>query len=481
MCLIDNINVRDEQADNLSVRLNAPSRLHLSDKGTVTAYVKNIGSDAANDVTVRLLASGRQVGSKKISVASHEEKTVTFGYVPLASDPETTSLEAVVDFPSDADVSDNSAKKDVRIFTTDYPTVDDLAGEQAEENVTLNWSAPSDEYTTTEDFEFYDPFTVTTTGNLGPWKTIDGDGEKTYGFDMNYAGEYDPQSFVVLNPDELGVNYDLNPGFRPFSGSQYLLCMSAYHKDDTGYGDDPLDAVKHSAQKFSNSINDDWLISPELSGKAQTIKYQFGNLFGTAMNHIEVLYSTTTQDTAAFRSVQVDSVQTQGWTEMTAQLPEGAKYFALHFTPIDKSAVSVDDIVYSPKSLTIQGYNIYRDGELIDSVGADETTYTDVLPDNGDYTYTVSVVYGTGESGLSNSVNIVVTLINAQTIGGRLQAVGGERNITITNAEGKLVEVYSVSGAQVYSGAGRQQLNVPVKRGQYIVRIGGKTFNLVVK
>ena len=74
-----------------------------------------------------------------------------------------------------------------------------------------------------------------------------------------------------------------------------------------------------------------------------------------------------------------------------------------------------------------------------------------------------------------------MTLINAQTIGGRLQAVGGERNITITNAEGKLVEVYSVSGAQVYSGAGRQQLNVPVKRGQYIVRIGGKTFNLVVK
>lgn len=481
MCLIDNINVRDEQADNLSVRLNAPSRLHLSDKGTVTAYVKNIGSDAANDVTVRLLASGRQVGSKKISVASHEEKTVTFDYVPLASDPETTSLEAVVDFPSDADVSDNSVKKDVRIFTTDYPTVDDLAGEQAEENVTLNWSAPSDEYTTTEDFEFYDPFTVTTTGSLGPWKTIDGDGEKTYGFDMGYAGEYDPQSFVVLNPDELGVNYDLNPGFRPFSGSQYLLCMSAYHKDDTGYGDDPLDAVKHSAQKFSNSINDDWLISPELSGKAQTIKYQFGNLFGTAMNHIEVLYSTTTQDTAAFQSVQVDSVQTQGWTEMTAQLPEGAKYFALHFTPIDKSAVSVDDIVYSPKSLTIQGYNIYRDGELIDSVGADETTYTDVLPDDGDHTYTVSVVYGTGESGLSNSVNIVVTLINAQTIGGRLQAVGGERNITITNAEGKLVEVYSVSGAQVYSGAGRQQLNVPVKRGQYIVRIGGKTFNLVVK
>ena len=443
----------------------------------MTAHVENVGSDKAENFTVRLLVSGRQVDNLKGTLDSHSEKDYSFVFQPIATDPQDANLEVTVDYPSDAYVDDNTAKEAISIFANDYPTVNSLAGEQRDKNVVLNWQAPDSAYTTTEDFEFYEPLTICHTGYLGPWQTIDGDGLATYGLNIGYAGAYDPQSFIVYNPDVLGIDLSLNPSFEPYSGKQYLLSFSSY--ENTGGGDDPWYASR-KAKKIAGTVDDTWLISPQLSGKAQTVTYHLGNLF-KLNSTVEALYSTTTADTAAFKSVQIDSTSEQGWHEISFQLPEGAKFFALHVTPSDKALAALDDITYQPKSLQVVGYNIYRDGELIDSVSAADTTYTDVLPDDGEHAYQVAAVYDMGESELGNKVEILVTLINARAAAGQARAYGQDRSIKVLNAGGKHVDIYTVSGAKVFSGEASDQLSVPVKPGQYIVSISGHAFNLLVK
>jgi len=59
--------------------------------------------------------------------------------------------------------------------------------------------------------------------------------------------------------------------------------------------------------------------------------------------------------------------------------------------------------------LPIKGYNIYRNDELITNPLIAEPTYTDIVPQNGNYKYEVTAVYGTSlESELSESISLVI-------------------------------------------------------------------------
>jgi gingipain R len=63
--------------------------------------------------------------------------------------------------------------------------------------------------------------------------------------------------------------------------------------------------------------------------------------------------------------------------------------------------------------ITLVGYNVYRDGDPILSkyINPDTRTYTDIVPQNGEYTYYVTALYGDGgtmESGPSNSVTVTI-------------------------------------------------------------------------
>ncbi|MDR0206123.1 MAG: C25 family cysteine peptidase [Bacteroidales bacterium] len=47
------------------------------------------------------------------------------------------------------------------------------------------------------------------------------------------------------------------------------------------------------------------------------------------------------------------------------------------------------------KGLTLKGYNMFRDDEKINEKLVEETTFTDIVPANGEYKYEVTAVYGT--------------------------------------------------------------------------------------
>ena len=97
-----------------------------------------------------------------------------------------------------------------------------------------------------------------------------------------------------------------------------------------------------------------------------------------------------------------------GWKQHAFSLPEGARYFAIRYVGEDAMALLLDDIVYIPKSSTLDGidilgYNVYRDGELLTPYYITEPTFTDTDV-TGEHTWHVTVVYSKGESNLSNGV-----------------------------------------------------------------------------
>ena len=63
------------------------------------------------------------------------------------------------------------------------------------------------------------------------------------------------------------------------------------------------------------------------------------------------------------------------------------------------------------ETLTLSGYNVYRDSELISPEPVRETrSYTDIVPQNGTYTYVVTALYGNGalESVPSNPATVTI-------------------------------------------------------------------------
>jgi len=81
-------------------------------------------------------------------------------------------------------------------------------------------------------------------------------------------------------------------------------------------------------------------------------------------------------------------------------------------------------------------YNIYRNGSLIDSISASNTSYTDYLAPSGTNSYYVTAVNSAGESGPSNTISVTYVAINS----------GG-------SAQGTYVADTDVSGGSTYSSS----------------------------
>lgn len=151
---------------------------------------------------------------------------------------------------------------------------------------------------------------------------------------------------------------------------------------------------------------DDWLISPMLSGEAQTILFwaNNGQPDMTKIRYpqtIEVLYSDKTADHADFKKLSTFTQSGGKWNSFTAELPDGANYFAIRCTTKEADAfcMLLDDVYYYAGYGKLKGYNVYRNDELIATLPADATSTTVTFDPNAEATrYSVSAVYAGGES-----------------------------------------------------------------------------------
>ncbi|MBO7291962.1 MAG: choice-of-anchor J domain-containing protein, partial [Bacteroidaceae bacterium] len=185
---------------------------------------------------------------------------------------------------------------------------------------------------------------------------------------------------ALESPDEI------DRAAMPHSGDQYLMSFNPA----------PIDDVITDAN--------DWLISPELPGIAQTITFyakalttQWGN------ETFEIFYSTTGKAMEDFIKIGATREGTDEWNMFSAELPEGAKYFAIRVTSSNRFAFMLDDISYYSGNAEILGYNIYRDGKLVKTVAPDVVECQDYPEEPGTYSWNVTVQYVAGESNPSNT------------------------------------------------------------------------------
>ena len=161
------------------------------------------------------------------------------------------------------------------------------------------------------------------TGAFGQWKLYDSTGARVWEasrIDWNNEGE--PQAWM------------------PFNGN--TVQQATAHS-----GNKYMESICPDADQY-NGPADSWLISPELSGNAQTITF-YERIFSTTWSPetYEVLYSTTDNNPSSFTVAQSFSSDKTSWTLRSVALPAGAKYFAIrHTSSNDKYGIMVDDVTY---------------------------------------------------------------------------------------------------------------------------------------
>ncbi|MBJ2160792.1 MAG: choice-of-anchor J domain-containing protein [Muribaculaceae bacterium] len=208
----------------------------------------------------------------------------------------------------------------------------------------------------------------------------------------------------------------------------------------------------------------------------------------------EVLYSSTGRAIEDFAKVEVenypaDNAVPEVWTEFKAQLPAGAKYFAIRHTSNDTYALFIDDIAFSaapvlPADLALQGFNIYHNGEKASEATAEKSSALCEVKDNGSHEFRVSAVYNHGESRASEPVVVDVKGVNAiaeisEADGVTVTAENG--TIIVTGAEARSVAIAGIDGRIRYNGRPGSTLRVCVEPGVYIVKAAAATFKVLVR
>ena len=147
----------------------------------------------------------------------------------------------------------------------------------------------------------------------------------------------------------------------------------------------------------------DWLsVEPEAgclaSGESQTITFDFDSRHGVAGETYNLPMQLFTVPELDMQDIAV-SYTTTGATET----PRPSK---LSVTAEGNSSVILS--WQNNSGNTPDGYHIYRNGEKITAQPVDETSYTDTQLVAGNYTYTVTAVYGNSESIQSDAANIYI-------------------------------------------------------------------------
>ncbi|MDE6360394.1 MAG: choice-of-anchor J domain-containing protein, partial [Muribaculaceae bacterium] len=208
--------------------------------------------------------------------------------------------------------------------------------------------------------------------------------------------------------------------YTAHSGHQYLVSMAVTDSD------------------FTQKRSDDWAISPQLNGKAQTISFWAKSMLADALETIEVLYSTSGTDLDDFTSVATFDNVPWEWKQYYFDIPAGAKHFALRCVTRDGYILMVDDVNFTPAdnaaSLDLSGYNVYRNGVKINEAPVTSTSYADQEASDKNAVYNVTAIYtGRGESMFSNDA---------------IATQSGLRNIS-DDSSLVIVATYTLSGVKV--------------------------------
>ncbi len=472
---VDNlvIDVEALPEHDLAIALSAPSTAGAGNTVDVTATVTNNGGFAENGYTVTV-SDGTNIvnitAQEALGIGETTTFTVQFATSPNAAGS-TVNYTATVACTDDADATNNSATASTSLIN--LPPPENVAATATGNTGTMTWDAPSNlpiiqttvTETVTENFDDTNVFpsfsiggiTATQhTGTIGDWTVYTPSSDYVYGpQNVTFTNDNDPQAWAVMNPTAASWNIG-----SAHSGSQFMISFC-------DAGDENGDNIQ---------TTDHWLISPELSGNAQTISFwervittQYGD------ETYEVLASSTDNNPASFSLVKSFTSNATSWTQRTASLPAGTKYFAIRHTAKDIFGVMIDDVTYEISNvvetqLAPESYNIYLDGQLVGNVNANTFSYTFNNVSDGEHECAVSAVYSYGESVAVPANFTILPTPNAPAVSSN----DGTTSTTITitpdaNTDGQLVYYVEYNGSQV------QDLTFPRGANDYTVEVHAYT------
>lgn len=441
---LDGISISNIFRNDLKIAsVDLPAKVRSSEPFDVVVNVLNCGSGISGDYEVALFCDGVNVDSYSaaaLPVGAYDNVRFTRTHGIL--DPEEVSYSAEIIYAEDQDPSNNlSGTVATQIRKNSYPTVTDLSGSLADGRLTLAWSEPdtsnAQPYETLETFE---QFPAWANANVGDWVFVDRDQAQIAGFVeavMPGIDAFSKQSWWVFDNSSEDFN---NGSFSTLSGSHFLASM--------------VSGIQ--GQGFVQ--NDDWAISPALFGGAQTVSVNARSysLVESEWESFEILWSDGSLNPDDFTLLKRFEAIPSEFAAYEADLPEGARRFAIRNVSEGKYVLMVDDVTYigtgDPAAFSINGYNVYRDGQRLNSEPVEENEFE--ITDATDGTYQVSVLYSAGESRLSNPFN------------------PGESSVALTDSEkADAVGLYDLQGRPVSNPS----------PGIYLRRLGSQTSKIIIR
>lgn len=461
--------------------VSTPGRIEPGKVFVAAGAVCNMGSKKAESYNVELLINDEAVASidgKAIDSGESVPVQLRHTLSPLASGAQKIQLRVNMDADTDAS-NDVSPAVTPTLVESSFPAVTDLKATETPEGVSLSWTDPPTAgygVKEAEDFEDAEAWT----GEVDGWTMVDVDDQQIgtlEGASMpDDVAMRTHQSFFVFDSSSDDITY-YNPALEYLvkgnSGSKSLVAMYILN---------------------STVAQDDWAISPLLSGEAQTISFYARSFHPEYLDHLEVLYSMKdSTDPADFVSLcengpfevpqLVDAIGNALYQKYEFNLPQGAKRFALRVYNEGGNGfmLMIDDVKFDQanKELAVDHYDVYRNGVCINPSPVVESSYLDTSVPAGTHTYNVVTVYNRGLSGASNSAALTTSGMDGILASGIQVAVEVNEIVVMNCPDNLQVMLSATDGRRLYSGFG--DCRIPAEPGIYILTIGDKSIKLMVK
>lgn len=465
---LDNLSVFSLSGVDMELTsISAPVHVRAGDDFMLKVGIANKSAMAVNGHVIDVYADGELLLTRECDdLAPMGDALVEIPMTMHALSEMPVTYYAVVRHDDDIrDENNTSSELTVTPVVSALPAPTGLTASGVGSEVQLSWSAP--ELSTvpapavTDDFENSLPWAHSAPG----WVFADRDNSTVAGFANVEIPGLTPgvthASFITFSATGI---FQGNRPLAPHSGTQYLAAFARY---DAG-------------------LTDDWAISPELSGEAQTISFwaQSYDATNTWMEAIEVFYSTGSIYTEDFVTTGfTKNPLPNGWAKYEVELPAGARRFAIRSSSYDSFMLMIDDVTYLPASshnVTPLGFNVYRDQVKLNDAPLAAPSFTDNVDDPMAHTWVVTAQYEEGESRGSNEATAgsgSIDSVGAMT-GVNVRALPGR--IVITGAEGLRIMVSAADGKLLFNADGDELTEVSVLPGVYVVKAGTYACKLVV-
>lgn len=476
---IDNLLITDTYTTDLEITdILGPQSAKVGEKADYLVRVVNNGTASTKAYTVGLYLDDKQVASASnpgaAIFANGGEKMLSLSFTPgLEHSGATHKLQARINFAAD-ECAANDASDEIAfdVPALAFPAIDAIEGSTDGDKVTISWDEPdfaAFRAKRTDDIENFTAFAIS---GLGDYTLVDNDKSSTTYCISGITGYDNAQAamaYQVFNPARAGVDLDepFNRRWYARSGKQFLISWGA--------SDTSVDA------------NDDWLISPELSGEEQVVSFYIKSVSLAYAERFRVLYSRDTKSISDFVKVAEANYYTPGgkWRKFSVRLPQGAKYFAIHCISADAFGLMVDDLSFVPAKgsaadYDLLGYNVYRDGVKLNTEPVADNTFTDT-PGAGLHSYAVTTLYASGESSPSPKYETGTTSV-ATAAAASFAAYGHQGCLELFAPDAEVfAQVFTIDGRTVLADAVSGSATYTLAPGLYIVKAAGYAAKVVVK